>query len=226
MAHREQLQTVEHVRTMFPASFQGARVLEIGSLDINGGIRRFFRNCDYTGLDVGPGPGVDVVCQGQDYAAPDGSFDTVVSCEVMEHNPHWRETLRNMLRMCRPGGLVLMTCASTGRKEHGTTRTLPGESPLTVGLGWDYYRNLSTRDIHDTLDVRSEFSAFGLYRNWYSADLILIGFRAGLPSPRDAKRQLGVMGLNHALRNMKTLCGWIVRRDTNRLGILLHGEPV
>lgn len=59
-------------------------MLEVGSMDINGTIREFFRD---TGLDVTPGPRVDVVCGGQEYAAPDRSFDVVLSCEAMEHNP-------------------------------------------------------------------------------------------------------------------------------------------
>src|SRR5690606_19424692 len=106
--------------------FRGTRVLEVGSLDLNGSVRSNFSGCDYLGIDVAAGPGVDLVCQGQDYDAPDGSFDVVTSCEAMEHNPYWRETFANMLRLCRPGGLILMTCATTGRGEHGTTRKHPG----------------------------------------------------------------------------------------------------
>ncbi len=79
-------------------------MLEIGSLDVNGTVRQHFEKCDYRGLDVAEGPGVDIVCQAQDYDAPIGSFDTVVCCEVMEHNPHWAETFANMLRLCQPGG--------------------------------------------------------------------------------------------------------------------------
>jgi len=50
-----------------------------------------FSDCDYIGLDVAPGNGVDIVCEGQNYDAPDESFDVVISCEVMEHNPFWRK---------------------------------------------------------------------------------------------------------------------------------------
>ena len=114
MAHRQQQAFVATIKMAFPSYFAGSRVLEVGSLNINGSVRQHFSGGQYIGLDVGPGPGVDVVCQGQDYDAPDGSFDVVISCECLEHNPFWRETFENMLRLCRPGGLVIMTCASTG----------------------------------------------------------------------------------------------------------------
>jgi SAM-dependent methyltransferase len=199
MAHPEQIEFVERVSTMFPAAFAGKRVLEIGSLDLNGSVRRLFTQCDYIGIDVAAGPGVDLVCQGQDYDAPDASFDTVVCCEVMEHNPSWKETFSNMFRLCKPGGLVLMTCASTGRREHGTTRTIPADSPLTVSMGWEYYRNLAARDIRKALDLHGVLSKFGFFQNWKSFDLYFVGFRKGADLPPETQRKLAAMR-RHYLR--------------------------
>src|SRR5664279_1442631 len=112
MSHASQLEFVGITKSLFPEMFVQKKVLEVGSLDINGSIRGFFENCDYTGLDVAPGPGVDLVCQGQDYDAPSESFDVVISCEVMEHNPFWEQTLKNMIRLTKPGGLMVMSCAT------------------------------------------------------------------------------------------------------------------
>ena len=50
-----------------------------------------------------------------DIALPTASFDVVISCECFEHNPYWRETFLNMTRVLRPGGLFVLTCATTGR---------------------------------------------------------------------------------------------------------------
>lgn len=83
MAHTEQLEFVKLVRAGFSDFFKSKHVLEIGSLDINGGVRGLFADCVYTGIDVAPGPGVDIVCQGQDYDAPDSTYDSVICCEVM-----------------------------------------------------------------------------------------------------------------------------------------------
>lgn len=179
MAHLAQRQFVSLVSEKLGRFFDGCSVLEIGSLDISGSVRDFFRNCKYVGVDVAEGRGVDVVCQGQDYDGPDNSFDQVISCEVMEHNPHWAATFENMIRLCRPGGLIVMTCATTGRGEHGTTRTAPDYSPLTVKLGWDYYRNLSVEDFRQSTDIESKFSHYAFWVNWSSYDLYFCGLKAG-----------------------------------------------
>jgi len=145
MAHDAQRVFIEGVRDRFPDFFEGKKVLDIGSLNINGSMRYAFKNCDYTGIDVGEGRGVDVVAGGHEFDAPDATYDVCLSAECFEHNPHWKETFINMYRMCKPGGLILMTCATTGRKEHGTSRSKPGNSPLTQDL-WDYYKNLTEED--------------------------------------------------------------------------------
>lgn len=177
MAHKQQLEFVELISSKLPQYFHHAKVLEIGSLDINGSVRQFYRECSYTGIDVAPGKGVDVVCQGQDFDASDGSFDQVISCEAMEHNPSWRETFANMIRLTKEGGVVIMTCATHGRPEHGTTRTQPQASPLTVEKGWDYYKNLGPSDFSSTFDLQESFSSYRLWCNWSPKDLYFIGIR-------------------------------------------------
>ncbi len=177
VSHGAQRLFVSLVRRCFPSYFSGRRVLEIGSLDVNGTVRGLFCDCAYTGIDVAPGPGVDVVAEGQDYAGASESFDTVISCEVMEHNPHWAATFDNMIRMTRPGGLVLMTCATTGRPEHGTPAAMPECSPLT--LGWDYYGNLTGDDFRRGTQVAQLHGAFFTYRAAH--DLYYLGFKPPAP---------------------------------------------
>jgi SAM-dependent methyltransferase len=187
MSHPQQQDFVDRICQSFPAFFSGTRVLEIGSLDINGSVRRHFGGCEYIGLDVGPGPGVDVVCPGQEYDAPNGSFDVVVSCECFEHNRYWRETFTNMVRLCRPGGLILMTCATTGRNEHGTIRANPADSPL---IPTDYYGNLEAKDFPDSLSLAKHLSQWEFYSDHSSHDLYFVGFRKGAPAPADAVQEL------------------------------------
>jgi len=184
MSHPAQLEFVETARSLFPEMFKGRKVLEVGSLDVNGSVRGFFEECAYTGIDIAPGKGVDVVCEGQDFDAPDDSFDVVISCEVMEHNPHWAATFKNMIRLARPGGLLVMSCASAGRKEHGTARTEPEYSPLTVEQGWNYYRNLTARDIASGVDL-SPLKGWAFATNWDSCDLYFLGVKSGASSDPD-----------------------------------------
>lgn len=175
MAHSEQIDFVKNLKNKFQSYFQNKKVLEVGSLDINGSIRSFFDDCNYLGLDVSFGNGVDVICEGQKYNAPDDSFDVTCSAECFEHNPYWLETFQNMIRLCKDGGLVFFTCATDGRPEHGTTRTTPADSPLTVGMGWDYYRNLNERDFRDQIDFDSYFDSYEFYVEENHHDLFFWG---------------------------------------------------
>jgi len=179
MAHPEQAEFFSGVRAHYPASFQRARVLEVGSLDINGSVRELFADCDYTGVDLELGPGVDLACQGQLVGFPSGHFDTTISAECLEHNPFWRETVANMLRMTRPGGLVLISCATTGRLEHGTSRTNPDASPFTTAAQWDYYRNLRGRDLEASLNLTGWLSDWSSWTNFITRDLYFVGLRHG-----------------------------------------------
>jgi SAM-dependent methyltransferase len=179
MAHPQQAEYFTSIRAHYPSHFQQARVLEVGSLDINGSVRDLFSGCSYIGVDLQPGPGVDLACPGHLLALPSASFDTVISAECFEHNPFWRETLANMLRMARPGGLVLVSCATTGRKEHGTSRTNPDASPFTVQERWDYYRNLTARDIERGLNLGGWLADWHSWINYISYDLYFVGLRHG-----------------------------------------------
>ena len=70
-----------------------------------------------------------------------------------------------------------MTCVSRGRREHGTTRTSPENSPGTQSLDWDYYRNLTAADF-DCFDVDAMFSSHRFDYNKFSRDLYFLGVKA------------------------------------------------
>jgi SAM-dependent methyltransferase len=176
MSHKEQLQFIQSVKDKHTDFFTDKCVVEIGSLNINGSVRQFFDKCVHIGIDVGPGPGVDVVSLGHEYHMPD-SFDVVISCECFEHDPHWQKTFANMLSLCKSEGLVLFSCATTGRKEHGTTKSEPQSSPLTVNLGWDYYRNLTETDFREIFDFGNLFSEHTFIENAESHDLYFYGLK-------------------------------------------------
>lgn len=159
MAHAAQMQFVAYVKQRFPEHFNGASVLEIGSMNINGTVRPFFEDCRYTGLDIVPGPGVDIVCPAHLFEGESGFFDTIISCETLEHDPHWNRTLYRAVDLLRPGGLLIITCASGNRPEHGTRRTSPGDSGSSVLDEWgDYYLNLNPEDIRSTMDIPKIFA--------------------------------------------------------------------
>ncbi len=180
MAHQEQIDFCTSVKALYPNHFKGVKVLDIGSLDINGNNRYLFEDCfSYTGIDIGEGKNVDVVCSGHLFKS-DTQFDVIISTECFEHDKHYAETLLNAYSLLKSGGLLLFSCAAPGRPEHGTTRTSPKDSPFTT----DYYKNLSDIDIIAAFTFMSDKSMEDLFieRNYqtrteFPQDLYFYGIK-------------------------------------------------
>ena len=115
--HAEAFAFLQRARQQYPWLFMRSRVLEAGSYDINGSPRPVFTDCQYTGLDWRAGPGVDVVGLAHEYA-PEQPFDTVVSTEMLEHDPHWQRSLENLVAHLAPGGGLFLTWAAPERAAH------------------------------------------------------------------------------------------------------------
>jgi SAM-dependent methyltransferase len=177
MAHPQQLQFVKSIAGSLSNNFQSIKVIEIGSYDVNGSIRQFFPNADYLGVDLTEGPGVDLVCEGDKVPHPTNTFDISISCECFEHNPNWSASFMNMYRMTKEGGIVIFTCATTGRPEHGTTRTSPLASPGTQSLNWDYYQNLTQNDFESLGNFDELFESHFFLLNKNSHDLYFFGYK-------------------------------------------------
>jgi SAM-dependent methyltransferase len=188
MAHKEQHEFVYRVKERFPQYFNSVKVLGVGTFDVCGTEDQYFQNCDYSGLDLGPGPGVDIVCPAQDYDAPDETYDTIISCECFEHNPYYKETIQNSVRMLKSGGLFIFTCATTGRPVHGTIsleeeckKKYPNwkTMPNVEKNNWDndYYKNLTESDIRECLDFEDVFNSFSFEIEGSHCDLYFWGIK-------------------------------------------------
>ena len=173
MSHKQQIDYFISLKERFPEMFSKVKVLEIGSLDINGSIRELFSYHLYIGVDLDNGPSVDVIGQGQDLTYADNYFDVTVSTECFEHNPYWLSTFLNMYRMSSK--FVAFTCASEGRPEHGTTATTPQDSPFTVD--WNYYKNLNKEDFTSQMDFNDMFHLYEFIYNSDSKDLYFFGIK-------------------------------------------------
>ena len=125
---------------------QGA-VLEFGSRFVNGGVRDLFGE-PYIGLDIEPGPGVDVVADAASYRHP-VPVDVVVCCEVLEHTPAWREIIANAAANLVDGGLFILTTATDPRAPH---------SAVDGGAvrGGEHYANIDPEDL--TLVLKEHFT--------------------------------------------------------------------
>lgn len=181
MAHRNQQIFCETVMTKMSYFFTNKKVLDIGSLDINGNNRYLFNDCDYLGIDIGEGPNVDLVAVGHEFEGPDNYYDTIISTECFEHDMHYKKTIKNIIRMLKPGGLFLFTCATTDRPEHGTRRTDKGSAPLLMSKDeWgDYYKNLTENDIMSIDGFNTIFPDGKFSVNNETHDLYFYGIKNG-----------------------------------------------
>lgn len=111
-------------RRLTAATIRGRRVLEVGSRNVDGSLREHVTSLGpsaYVGVDLVAGPGVDVVGDANRLVEAFGpsSFDLVLSTEMLEHVPDWRNVVRQMKAVLRPGGRLLLTTRAPGFRVHG-----------------------------------------------------------------------------------------------------------
>lgn len=179
MSHHEQRFYVQKISQRFPFHFTNKHVLDVGSLDINGNNRWAFTDwASYTGIDIAPGINVDVVSKGHEYD-PGIQYETIISTECFEHDKYYEQTLQNIVRLLKPGGMFIFTCATTGRAEHGTVNSDIYSSPLTCNIeDWaSYYKNLTEEDIRKAINVEEIFSEFEFEVNGFTHDLYFYGIK-------------------------------------------------
>jgi SAM-dependent methyltransferase len=177
MSHPEQRNFLGLCRLHFTQWFQGKTGLEVGSLNVNGTARDYFAGCHYVGIDVGPGAGVDIVERGDRFAAPSASFDVVISCEAFEHDPDWQATFVNCVRLLRPNGIFIVTCATYGRQQHGTCASQPEASPHTSNSDTvAYYRNLGEQDFLSLPGFGTWFGWYGFFVDHVARDIYFLAF--------------------------------------------------
>lgn len=115
--HAEVQQFLSKLKAENPEVFKGKRVLELGSLNINGSPREFFEDCEYVGVDRQAGNGVDVVCRAHEYTSRK-KFDVVVSTEMLEHDKYADKTIENAWKLLKKGGWLIGTAANVNRAPH------------------------------------------------------------------------------------------------------------
>ncbi|MDL2321671.1 class I SAM-dependent methyltransferase [Desulfosarcina sp. OttesenSCG-928-B08] len=87
-------------------------VIDIGSYDVNGSYLPLFPESRfrYTGLDMEPGPNVDIVPQ-KTYdwrEIPNNAYDVVISGQALEHIEFFWVTFSEMVRILKPDGLMCL----------------------------------------------------------------------------------------------------------------------
>lgn len=105
------------VESMLVVNGQPKSVVEIGSRYVNGSVRPLFTTERYIGIDLEPGPQVDIVADATSWRPP-ALVEWVVCCEVLEHAHDVPGIVSMAAESLIPGGVFLVTCATDFRAPH------------------------------------------------------------------------------------------------------------
>lgn len=128
----------------------GLRVLEVGSLNVNGSLREIAeaqKPYEYLGIDIVDGPGVDAVVDVTLFVDPAPSsrrWNFVISTEMLEHAKYWHAALTSMKLLLKPDGWLVLT-----------TRA-PGQMPHNPPDYWRFTEEQITAALADMIDVKVE----------------------------------------------------------------------
>lgn len=148
---------VEKAVQSFAKNFtQEMKVLDIGCGDKP--YAHYFA-CSYIGLDPFPTAKADIVSHAWDSGLPDNSVDGVMLNQSLEHISNTDDTIKEIWRVLKPGGQVLVTVPQTMRNH-----TTPIPSTKVV------YKNFDTNAIPYWNEDFWRFTKFGLihlFRNFH-----------------------------------------------------------
>ena len=99
---------IDDFQNFFPGALSNKKILDVGSKNVNGTAREYFNNCEYVGVDIEEGDGVDIVGHLVDVSVPEDFFDIVICFNTIEHDKRWRETLRACCKKVVKGGLFII----------------------------------------------------------------------------------------------------------------------
>lgn len=102
-------------KNVLPNEIEGKRVLEIGSLDVNGSPRigiEHLKPSEYIGVDLVKGDGVDIISKCENLCFDDESFDLIISTCTLEHIEDWKTSIQSIKRVCKRGGKIIIIVPS------------------------------------------------------------------------------------------------------------------
>jgi SAM-dependent methyltransferase len=169
-ARSEQRFLLGLLKRHLPDFFRHRQVLEITRPGQGAVTQEWFDQCRFTVPNAGGAGTADTL---EAFSASGGSFDTVVSCETLEHLPHWRDAFENAVRMLKANGLMFVGCAGYGRRQHESERY-----PSAAGNDPAYYRNLAPEDFAG-IDFESHFRFWTFLEDRTVHDLYFVGLGRG-----------------------------------------------
>ena len=121
------------------SGFRPGAVLEIGGLNVNGGVKDVVPHVSWLSTDITAGPGVDLVTDAATMTLG-RVFDHVICAEVLEHTPVAAEIVANAFAHLGPGGTFVASMAGPGRAPHG-------QHGAGSPTGGEWYQNVTVDEL-------------------------------------------------------------------------------
>jgi autotransporter strand-loop-strand O-heptosyltransferase len=191
MAHRNQQIFCEKMKDMFSEYFTNTKVLDVGSLDINGNNRYLFTNSKYIGIDEIDGPNVNVNKSIHNYECPNNYFDIVISTEWLQDDEDYQETIKKTIEVLRQGGALLLTCASEKRQMD--------------------LKNKFTKELINSIDTFRENFPDGMFEyDDSNGDLYFFGIKGGIKNTKkyELKPTVSIINKNDYTDDIFVLGCW------------------
>jgi hypothetical protein len=152
---------IEYIVSIVEHATHSPLVVEFGSYDVNGSLRPIFRGCEYIGIDLTEGKGVDVVCSGEQTPFSDDSVDVVLSSSNFEHDDCFWMTFVEMCRILKPKHGFLYINAPSAGPYHG----YPGDCWRFYADSWNALIKWAKRYGYDMEIVESYIDERGGWRD-------------------------------------------------------------
>jgi SAM-dependent methyltransferase len=119
-------------------------------LDVGAGLRRTY-HANVVNADIYPSVSTDVICVGEALPFADDQFDVVLSFSVMEHTKRPWDVAREMCRVLKPGGTIMVDWPFLqpvhGYPDHYFNATPAGNRSLfeascdvtSLDIGWNHH---------------------------------------------------------------------------------------
>jgi 2-polyprenyl-3-methyl-5-hydroxy-6-metoxy-1,4-benzoquinol methylase len=162
--HENSMRLVKKHLDRFPTIYTppSIKVLDVGSYDMNGSYRELIRSLgyQYTGLDIRPGPNVDIVSTAPLAWPIENQTYHIVICGNMLHSVDDLRTWSfEVTRVLKEGGLLIVV-AGTWNK--GPTSKTPGDYWRIMPDGLEYlFRQTYTMEIESIRIETSEMDVCG-----------------------------------------------------------------
>ncbi|GAF83980.1 unnamed protein product [marine sediment metagenome] len=183
--HHMQNLFIEKMKEEHPEYFENVKVLDVGSLDVNGNNSMFFKNSEYTGIDVIKGANVDIISPLHLWKTK-RRFDTIISTSALEHDMYIIKTITRIYELLKPGGwLFIVACRSW--RAHGTKNNGPdnaGNSQIENDNWCNYYANVKVKDLKQYIKQADvEFENIEIIKSPNNKDTRFCGQKPGIWKP-------------------------------------------